>query len=471
MNRFTFGRARRFVERARRTITSFLVGALAATGVLVFAPQLANASASATVSFSTDKPNYTVGDSLRLTVNTNVTEFTAGEMEVRVNYDNSQLEAPTVDATGSVFPNQFQQTSTTSSQFSIRFTNSSGFSGDGTFIVYTFKIKAVGDATFSFSDLKVFELGTGVSEPITGASKTVAIAAVVTAPPPTTPPTTPPPIAPTPQPVTPAPQPTATPSPAPPPTPKSPTTKPKVTARITAKPVPRPSDLPTANPNDVSANQSTVTLSKDSAVADGSDAITVCVVIKHGDGTVATNIEPVLTGLRPNSDTATPFRFNSTDQSWCGDLTSVAAGAITLTVSANTTTLATKDITFTAVTTPLPLEPAPPPKKSFGLTIIAGVIGILLLLLLLWWLYHKLRERRDEDEELENLGDETGPAYPGDEPTAGNRGGEPSAAPPTAESPDETAEFNPTAALERGATDKETSTSPPSSPSTAPPVP
>ena len=162
-----------------------------------------------------------------------------------------------------------------------------------------------------------------------------------------------------------------------------------------------------------------MTASKDSAIADGIDYITLCVVVKRDDGTVVTDIEPIITGLRSESDANTLFVFNSTDQTWCTDVASTAVGTVSVSIEANNVSLATKDLLFTEASEIIPTdtpEPEPTSGMPLWLVILLGLLGLLLVLFILWWLYKRLKDRGEEDQELENLDDDTGPAYPGDEP-------------------------------------------------------
>lgn len=423
----------------RHFISKLLLLSLSLVSFAGANPALAAPNALATVAF--EPSSITTGDQVTVTVNVNVSEFTAASLLVRLNYDSSKLDYVSTNDEGSAYPNQFTSSSTDASRFTGRATNSGGTTGNKKAIAYVFKSKATGTATFSFSDLAIADLD-GNAKSISGETKSLAIAAPVTAAPtsaPTAEPTAAPTSAPTATPKATAAPATAKPTTAKPATAKPATAKPKTPVATTT-----PAPVATTSTPDISASQSTVTLSKDTAVADGIDAISLCVVVKRNDGTVVTDIEPTISGLRLDFDTSLPFIFSSTDQTWCTDISSTAAGIVSVTIAASNVTLATQDLTYTEapVTEPI-LEPTDS-GKSFGLYIFFGIIGLLLLLLLLFFLYRKLRDRRDEEDELDTV-EEGGPAYPGDD--SPETGGTPEAEPAPESSPEPTpAESTPVAA-------------------------
>lgn len=379
----------------RHFISRLLIAGLLLLGFTVPTSQ---AAAEATVNGATNASNYTVGDTITLTVDASITDFTSGAIEVRTNYDSQKLEFQSSSGDGSVFGSEItSEPSSTNSRYTAR--ASSGATGANQRVVrYTFKATATGTATFSFTDLKIAEANTGVLKAISGTTNSVEISAQATP--------------------TPTPSPTAAPTT---------TTTPKPTVKPTAKPKPKTTAKPTTTPaatpapNNISASQSSVTTTKDTAIADGIDFITMCVLVKRDDGTVVTDVEPTVTGLRADSDTATAQTFDSTSQSWCSDISSIAEGVVTTSINAGAVVLASKDLTFTAdviapTDTPIDLQSSETKKGlPFWILILLGLLFLLLILFLLWWLYKRLRDRNEEDQELENLDDDTGPAYPGDE--------------------------------------------------------
>lgn len=420
----------------RRILSSLLIVPFVAAAF--FGIGNVEAAQNASVSASTDKGTYKVGDQITLTVDVSLNEFTAGAVEVRTNYDNGKVEFQSSSDDGSAFPNQYTSAANDTSRFSGRATGATGASGLSRFLRYTFKATNTGSVTFSFDALKAYELGSGDSKAISASNKSITIESAggtATA--------TPAPATPTPKPVTAKPV-TAKPATA---TPKPATAKP-----ATSTPV--PAATPSTNATDISAAQSSVTTDKDTAIADGIDTITLCVVVKRNDGTVVTDVEPVLTGLRDDTDLASIFVSDSTAQNWCTSITSTLAGIVTATISANNVTLASQDLTFTEAidATPVPTET---PKASGGsglMYIIIGIIFLLLLLLLLFFLYRRLRDKHDEDEELANLDeDPNGPAYPGEEAETTEAAPAQEAEAPAAEPAADNPEFNPNNALNRSA--------------------
>lgn len=236
-------------------------------------------------------------------------------------------------------------------------------------------------------------------------------------------------------------------------------TTPRPTTAPTAKPsTPTPAATSTTDPNAISASLSTVTFSNTTAQADGVEAITVTVQVRKNSGEVVTGVEPSLTGLRDSSDTASPFVFDSTTQTWTSQITSTEVGTVTVVVTASEVQLASQDLTFTE---PVATEPVPTTTEeggsSFFTTILIGFFLLLLLLLLLFFLWRKLRHN-DEDESLDE--ELNGPAFPGDDSGSGGEAADAAttAVPVAADKEEKPAEptedkasFNANQALQRGA--------------------
>lgn len=414
---------------------------------LLVSPVVAFAAPSATITASADNSNPTVGDTVRITLQAAISEFTAGATEVTLQFDNTKLEYQSEDSNGTAFPSSFSFAQAGNTIALGRATSTSGATGTAKITTLVFKTTATGDAAITFTKTKVYELGTGSSKTTTGQNTSLTIGAAATPTPTPTPEVTP----------TPTPEPTATPTP-------QATATPKATAKPTAKPTTKPTIAPTTtpvttDPNAISASLSSVTYSSTSVPADGATTITVTVTVKNNGGTTVTTVEPSLSGLRDFGDTASPFILDTTTETWTSQITSTQAGIVTVAVAANSIELDTEDLTFTdpnATAVPTTTEEG---GSSFFATILIGLLVLLLLLGLLFFLWKKLKHNDSDSDGFDPSegpafpGDETPPAAPAEAPAAETKPAEtPAPAPepaPVEEPKEEVASFNPNAALQK----------------------
>lgn len=372
----------------------FVSLAIVALSIVGFQPSPVGAAANAALTYS-GGTSLKVGESVTVTVNVAISEFSASSIRVVSKYDPSFFENVSVSDSGSAFNSSLSTSidGNTGTITSSRFKQGEGVTGTVKVLDITLKAKKEGNTSLSFtSNSKIWESNTGLEKPLaTNATHGLTIGSNVTN--------------------TPSPAPTATATPTPTPT-QNPTSKP--TARVTAKPTAKPTSSTNATPapstGSVSAEQSTVSFSKLSASADGIDAITVTVTLRDANASVITSVEPSLSGLRDGSDTALPFTLDSTGLNWETNITSVVVGTVTASVAASGTTLATQDLTFTepiATSSPTTDSSA---GSSFGRLLLIGGLILLLLLLLLYFLWKKLRGDDEDDDSV----DPNAPAFPGD---------------------------------------------------------
>ncbi len=427
-------------QRFLQIISSLTAGLLVVLGL----QSAAFAAASASLTFNPDSGNVTVGNQVAVTINATVTDFTAGSAVVKVVYPTDKLEYVSADESGSAFPASFpiNHDASAGTIYFARLPGSSGFTGTGKVLTLNFKAKTTGTAALSFepSISKIYENGTGAENPMTLGGSSLNLVAAAPSPSPTATSTTTAAVT----------TPTPTPTPTTKVTTSTKTPTPKPSAKATATPTPKPTTT-TASTGTVSVDQSITQFSSTTAVADGTDTITVSVTLKDASGTIIKDVTPAITGMRENSDVASPFTYDSLTESWSSQITSTDAGIMTATLTAQNLTLNTQELTFTAPE-PTPFAEAPTKQgSSFGRTIFIGFILLLLLLLLLFFLWRRLGKHDDDDDS-------------GDFPGAGDTvAATPEA--PTQESND-VAGFNPAAALQRSEepTPPETPTPP------APPV-
>jgi hypothetical protein len=472
--------------------------------------QGAHAMESGTLTFSTTKTSLQVGEQVTVSVNLAVAGTPgAGSIRLIVNYDSSKLSLVNAGSTGSVFQVVDAEASVAGQYSASRHNNSGGTAG-GKVVDLTFQATSAGTAAISFdAGSKVWEATTGDEKPVTKtATQSLTISNVTATPPPNPAPTvnsfavSPTKInqgasatlswdvsnassvsinqgignvsakssgvvkpsvtttytltatnsggtttrSATLTVVTP----TATPKPATP-TPK-PTVAPTTIATATATPT------PAVDPNTLSLSQSSINFSSTTAVADGVDTITVTVNLKRENGTPASDIEPIISGLRDSGDAASPFVYSEADGVWTSFLTSTQVGSTTVTISAGGLNLASQEVTFTEPTsTPEPVTPTDSSGSSFWRLLLIGLGILILLLLILFFVWRRLHRDDEEEGDEYDESDPNAPAFPGDDSTtseeAGEQGTQESAvAPvPAPEEPKEeaNAEFNADQTLQR----------------------
>ncbi len=452
------------MTKLKQFISHLLVALLALTSFAT----MAHADVGANLSLSPDKTTLNIGDTFKVSVMVSVNGFQAGSVRARVKYDPAILTYSSVSDAGSVFPSSLAFSADTGTGLisSSRYSSSSGVTGAGKVIDLIFTAKAAGTTIVALDDASgIWEVGTGTQEPLTLTnSPTITVAAP---PPPATPTPTPAPTQ-APSNPTPTPAPVANnPTPTPAPVANNPTPKP---ATKVVTPAPKPAakvttPAPTANTSSttVSATQSTVTFSNTTAVANGEDTITVTVTLKNDAGVVLgqDKATPEIQGLRQDSDVSSPFTFDTTNQDWVSQITSTQPGIATVTLSAQSVTLATQDLTFTQPTPAPAVTPGSTASgSSFLRTILIGLLLLILLLVLLFFLWRRLHQNGEDEGDGSFPGsDETPP------PTT------PPAAAETVES--DAATLNPTQVLERSApppAEAAVPTPPPPAPVTPPPA-
>lgn len=448
-----------------RNFITILTSLVVATASLV---TTVHAAPNANFAFSLDKSTVTTGEQVAVTINVTASEFEMASGRANVQYDTTLLDYVSMDESNSVMPVGLSFTHDTSTGIvtSIRGRFGSGYTGTGKYVTFNFTAKATGTASFAFaSGSRVLEAGTGDEKPITlgGASLTIN-SPIVSDPSPsstaTATATATATIAATPTPTstaTPTSQPTKTPTPNASKAPtKTPTPKP-ATPKPATTPAPSNTDL-----SKVSIDQSIVEFSTTSAVADGIDTITINVTVKDGNAKVLKDVEPSLTGLRPNSDTASPFVYDEATESWSSNITSTEAGIITVLLSAQDVTLKTQDLTFTEPFIENIDDLTTDGGSSFGTTIFIGLLFLILLLVLLFLLWRRMKKHEEEgDDDAAFPGSDVPPPSSPDEPTP--------SAPAEPEQPaEDKASFNPNEALQRTPTTEDTNPQLPQAPPAIP---
>ncbi len=375
-------------------------------------PTAIGASGSANFSLAASSSAVTVGDSVTITLSVAVSEFTAASLRVKMSYDSAKLQYVSEDSAGSAFPNAAGGGVSGGVIDIGRYTNASGTTTGGKVTALTFKTTAAGSAGVTFTSTKIYELATGVEKTSSNAGNlAIAIAAPVVPPAPTPTPT------PTPAPNAPATTPTPTPqttSAVKKVTPRP--VAPKVSTTVTPSGNSTATPTPVEDPSAISAALSTVTFSKVSATPDGIDGIVATVDLRHNDSSVVSDIPPLITGLRPESDTSTEFVFDPITSTWSADISSIAPGEVAISVLGGDVVLANQTLSFGdsggAVT-----PPTTSGLGSFGGTLGIGLIILLLLIAILLLVWRKLRHRNDDNDDSDDYSpdDSTPPAS--DQPT------------------------------------------------------
>ncbi len=375
----------------------------------------AQAAPTATLSFTTDKNTYTVGDEVTVTIRASIQDVSGGSTGAVVTHDD-KLQYVSSNNNGSPFSStlDFNYSDTgrtlTYAQYT---TTSSGVTGDAVIRQISFRAATIGQSTLAFNpegQAKMYQIGTPQEIPVTVASKTITIQAVATPPPATPGPT----ITTTPTPTvthtaTPSPTPTNVSGGNPPPSGSTSNATSTPASTTTKKPVaktPTATKTSTTKAGTVSPENSDVVFSSTTAAADGVDAIAITVILRDKDKNVITDVAPELTGLRASGDNATPFIYDETTQAWTTQITSTEAGIVTATITAQGQTIKSQDLTFNEViATPTPIGTNRGSSLSLIILITTGLLLLLLLLLFL------LRRRKDTLEE-ETVKDETSPSTP-----------------------------------------------------------
>ncbi|HEY1074280.1 MAG TPA: hypothetical protein VGE59_01090, partial [Patescibacteria group bacterium] len=198
----------------------------------------------------------------------------------------------------------------------------------------------------------------------------------------------------------------------------------------TATPTVKPTAIATPS-SKVSIQQSTVAFNKTSAVADGVETITASVTLRTESGEVIKDIVPSIDGLRTTGDTSSPFALTEGGETWESHISSTVPGLITTTITADTVTLATQDLTFIEPVAPADTTTDTNTGMSFTTMLLIGFLLLILLLLLLIFIWRRLRKHDDEEQEGEYTDEaaytddqtavqEDPNAYPVDPATQGN---------------------------------------------------
>lgn len=362
-----------------------IVAVVIALSLLAFTP---SPSLAADASLSITHGTATAGSNFTVQVNASISGFSATGVgdPVVINYDSGYFSVISKDFSSGKFPVllAYDDSKAGLIKFSAGILGGS-FSGTGNVMNITLHANKAGNSAISISPGGYFtDAGSTTKYQIAATSSSITVATV-------TPPTTKPvPV----KSITPVPVKTTAPAPSP-----------------SIAPAPSPSPL-TIDPT-----KSTVSYSSNTAVADNTSAIAVCVTLRDGSNNIVSTITPTINGLR-DTDTQSPFVQNSSDSCWWqSQITSSQVGLVTVSVSADNIQIALsqQDLQFTdASPAPTVTTTAPTSTGLSAAAIVAIVVIILLIILaLLFIVWRKLKNHSADDEGYDETYD---PNAVGDEP-------------------------------------------------------
>lgn len=151
----------------------FVSLAIVALSIVGFQPSLVGAAANATLTYS-GGTSLKVGESVTVTVNVAISEFSASSIRVVSKYDPSFFENVSVSDSGSAFNSSLSTSidGNTGTITSSRFKQGTGVTGTVKVIDITLKAKKEGSTSLSFlpssgtSGSKIWESNTGVEKPL-----------------------------------------------------------------------------------------------------------------------------------------------------------------------------------------------------------------------------------------------------------------------------------------------------------------